>query len=114
MKIPNNEGVISVYGSQEAARRAEGTLQELKIVYNIDEAKGQIRDSEKLVKEKASSVDQPKPVLLCHDVVEQRVFFCNQLTSEQESNLRRFLFHNKDVFAWSANDLCGVDRSINI
>jgi hypothetical protein len=31
---------------------------------------------------------------------------------EQESNLRRFLFHNKDVFAWLANDLCGMDRSI--
>jgi hypothetical protein len=22
------------------------------------------------------------------------------------------MFHNKDVFVWSANDLCGVDRSI--
>jgi hypothetical protein len=32
MKIPNNQGVISVYGSQEAGRRAEGTLQEPKIV----------------------------------------------------------------------------------
>jgi hypothetical protein len=31
---------------------------------------------------------------------------------EQESNLRRFLFHNKDVFAWLANDLCGLDISI--
>jgi hypothetical protein len=40
------------------------------------------------------------------------VFFGNQLTLEQESNLQRFLFHNKDVFAWLANDLCGVDRSI--
>jgi hypothetical protein len=64
------------------------------------------------MKEKASLVDQPKPVLLCDDVAEQRVFFGNQLNSEQESNLRRFLFHNKDVFAWSANDLCGFDRSI--
>jgi hypothetical protein len=112
MKIPSNQGVISVYGNQEAARRAEGTLQEPKIVYNIDEVKVQIQHSEKLVKEKASSTDQPKPVLLCEDVAEQRVFFVNQLTSKQESNLQRFLFHNKDVFAWSANDLCGVDRSI--
>jgi hypothetical protein len=30
---------------------------------------------------------------------------------EQESDLKRF-FHNKDSSAWSANDLCGVDRSI--
>jgi hypothetical protein len=51
------------------------------------------------VKEKASSADQPKPIFLCDDVAEHRIFFGNQLTSEQESNLRRFLFHNKDVFA---------------
>jgi hypothetical protein len=69
MKIPSNQGVISVYGSHEAARRAEGTLQEPKIVYNIDEAEGQIQESEKLVKEKL--------VLLCDDVTEQRVFFGN-------------------------------------
>jgi hypothetical protein len=52
MKIPNNQRVISVYGSQEAARRAEGALQEPKIVDNIDEDEGRIQDSEKLVKEK--------------------------------------------------------------
>jgi hypothetical protein len=57
MKIPSYQGVLSVYGSQEAARRAEGTLQELRIVYNIDEAKAQTQESKKQVKEKASSVD---------------------------------------------------------
>jgi hypothetical protein len=54
-----------------------GTLQEPKIVYNIDEAEGQIPDSKRLVKEKASLVDQPKLVLLYDDVAEQRVFFGN-------------------------------------
>jgi hypothetical protein len=39
MKIRSNQGIILVYGSQEAARMAEGTLLEPKIVYNIDEAK---------------------------------------------------------------------------
>jgi hypothetical protein len=34
------------------------------------------------------------------------------LASKQEATLKRFLFHNKDVFVWPANDLCGVDRSI--
>jgi hypothetical protein len=34
------------------------------------------------------------------------------MTLEQEGNLKNFLFNNKDVFAWSANDLCGVDRRI--
>jgi hypothetical protein len=112
MKIPRNQGVISVYGSQEAAGRAEGTLQEPKIVYNIDEAEAQVQEFEKKVKEKASSVDQPKPVLLYEDVAYQRVFFGNQLTLEKESNLKRFLYYNKDLFTRSANDLCGVDRSI--
>jgi hypothetical protein len=36
----------------------------MKIGYNIDEAKAQIQDSEKPVKETTSLVDQPKRVLL--------------------------------------------------
>jgi hypothetical protein len=59
MKIPSNHGVISVYGSQEAARRAEGTLQEPKIMYNIDGAKAQVQSSEK---NKPSLADQAKPI----------------------------------------------------
>jgi hypothetical protein len=51
-------------------------------------------------------------VLLCEDVADLRVFFGNQLTLEQESDLRSFMFHNKNVFTWSANHLCGVDRSL--
>jgi hypothetical protein len=112
MKIPSNHGVISVYGRQEAARRAEGTLQEPKIIYNIDEAEAQTQESEKQVKDKASLVDQPKLVLLYEDVKDQMVFFGNPLTLEKESYLKRFLFHNKNLFAWSANDLCGVDKII--
>jgi hypothetical protein len=50
LKIPNNQGVILVYGSQVVARRAEGTMQEPKIVNNIDEAEVQIQESEKPVK----------------------------------------------------------------
>jgi hypothetical protein len=36
----------------------------------------------------------------------------SQLSDEQEKTLLRFLFNNKDVFAWSTNDLCGVNRDI--
>jgi hypothetical protein len=57
-------------------------------------------------------VDQPKSILLCEDIADQNVLFRSQLTKEQEKNLAKFLFHNKDVFAWLANDLCGVNRSI--
>jgi hypothetical protein len=29
-----------------------------------------------------------------------------------KKKLLRFLFNNKDVFAWSANDLCGFNRDV--
>jgi hypothetical protein len=79
-------------------------------MYNIDETEARTQVAEKQIKDKASSTDQLKHVLLCDDIVDQRVYFDNQLSSKQESALKRFLFHNKDVFVWL--DLCGVDRSI--
>jgi hypothetical protein len=36
----------------------------------------------------------------------------SQLSGEQEKTLLRFLLKNKDVIAWSANDLCGVNRDV--
>jgi hypothetical protein len=71
-----------MYGSQEATRRIEETLDEPKIVYNIDEAEARAQESEKQIKEKASLVDQPKPILLFEDVADQKVFFGNQLSLE--------------------------------
>jgi hypothetical protein len=40
------------------------------------------------------------------------VLLGSQLFDEQEKTLLRFLFNNKDVFAWLANDLCGVNRDV--
>jgi hypothetical protein len=51
-------------------------------------------------------------MLLCEDIAEQKVLLGSQLSDEQEKTLLRFLFNNKDVFAWSANVLCGVNRDI--
>jgi hypothetical protein len=51
-------------------------------------------------------------MLLCEDIAEQKVLFGSQLSEEQEKALIKFLFNNKDVFAWSANDLCGVNRDV--
>jgi hypothetical protein len=34
------------------------------------------------------------------------------LSVEQEKTLLKFLFNNKDVFAWSANALCGVNSDV--
>jgi hypothetical protein len=51
-------------------------------------------------------------MLLCKDIAEQKVLFGSQLYEEQEKALLNFLFNNKDVFAWSANNLCGVNRDV--
>jgi hypothetical protein len=51
-------------------------------------------------------------MLLCEDIAQQKVLLGSQLSEEQEKTLIRFLFNNKYVFAWSANDLCGVNRDV--
>jgi hypothetical protein len=51
-------------------------------------------------------------MLLCEDIAEQKVLLGSQLSEEQEKTLIRFLFNNKDVFAWSANDLYGVNMDV--
>jgi hypothetical protein len=51
-------------------------------------------------------------MLLCEDIAEQKVLLGSQLSNEQEKTLLKFLFNKNDVFAWSANDLCGVNRDV--
>jgi hypothetical protein len=51
-------------------------------------------------------------MLLCEDIAEQKVLLGSQLFDEQEKILLRILFNDKDVFAWTANDLCGVNRDV--
>jgi hypothetical protein len=55
-------------------------------------------------------------MLLCEDIADQRVLLGSQLSDEQEKTLLRFLFNNKDVFAWTVNDLFVVstEMSLNI
>jgi hypothetical protein len=110
MKIPSDQGPIDVHGSQEAARRAEGNWIDSKAIHNIDEVEAHQQYKHK--RDKAASADQPKPMLLCEDIAEQKVLLWSQLSDEQEKTLLKFLFNNKDVFAWSANNLCGVNRDV--
>jgi hypothetical protein len=108
MKIPSEQGPIVVHGSQEATRRAEGSWTDSKTIHNIDGVEACQQYKHK--REKAASADQPKPMLLCEDIADQKVLLGSQLSDEQEKTLLRFLFNNKDVFAWTTNDLCGVNR----
>jgi hypothetical protein len=63
MKIPSEQGPIAVHGSQEAARRAEGSWTDSKAIHNIDGAEACQQYKHK--REKAASADQPEPMLLC-------------------------------------------------
>jgi hypothetical protein len=108
MKIPSDQCPIAVHGSQEAPRRAKGNWIDSKASHNIDEAEAHQQYKHK--RDKATSADQSKPMLLCEDIAEEKVLLGSQLSDEQERTLLRFLFNNKDVLAWLANDLCGVNR----
>jgi hypothetical protein len=110
IKIPSEQGPIAIHGSQEAARRAEGSWTDSKAIHNIDEVEAYQQYKHKI--EKAASADQPKPMLFCEDIAEQKVLLGSQLSDEQEKTLLRFLFNSKDVFAWTTNDLCGVNRDL--
>jgi hypothetical protein len=105
-----DQGPIAIHGSQEAARKAEGSWTDSKAIHNIDGAEA--CEQYKYKREKAALADQPKPMLLCEDIAEQKVLLGSQLSEEQEKTLTRFLFNNKDVFTWSAKDLCGVNRDV--
>jgi hypothetical protein len=71
MKIPSEQGPIAVHGSQEAARRVEGSWTDSKAIHNIDEAEAYQQYKHK--RQKVASADQPKPMLLCEDIAEQKV-----------------------------------------
>jgi hypothetical protein len=105
MKIPSEQGPIAVHGSQEAVRSVKGSWTDSKAIHNIDGAEACQQYKHK--REKAASADQPKPMLLCEDIADQKVLLGSQLSGEQEKTLLRFLFNNKDIFAWTANDLYG-------
>jgi hypothetical protein len=78
MNIPSEQGPIAVHGSQEAARKAEGTWTDSKAIHNIDEAEAYKQYKHK--REKAASADQSKSMLLCEDIADQKVLLGSQLS----------------------------------
>jgi hypothetical protein len=80
MKIPSDQGPISIHGSHEAARKAEGNWTDSKAIHNIDGAEA--CEQYKYRREKGASADQPKPMLLCDDIAEQKVLLGSQLSEE--------------------------------
>jgi hypothetical protein len=113
MKIPSDQEPIAIHGSQEAARKDEGNCTDSKAIHNIDGAEA--CEQYKYKREKATSVDQPKPMLLCEDIAEQKVLLGSQLSEEQEKTLIRFLFNNKDVLHGQPTiSVVSIGTSLNI
>jgi hypothetical protein len=127
MKVPTAAGVISVYGSQEEARRAERNTSVLnRQVYVIDEAEGndvlpeaeqkaeaQMRQSMKQVEdERMKAVDDIRTVPFCADVPSRTIMISTEVSKEEENRLLEFLRHNQDVSSWSKIDFKGVHRSV--
>jgi hypothetical protein len=116
MKIPAPKGVITVFSNQQVARNIEKghtpgkanvyqlkTAEERKEPY--EEAK---RDKEKI---EIAADGETKKVYL-DNMPDRAVTIGAHLNPEEEKELTQFLNRNKDVFAWSAKDLQGVDRDI--
>jgi hypothetical protein len=80
MKIPSDQGPIIVHGSQGVARRFKGNWTYSKAIHNIDEVEA--HQQHKHVTDKAASADQPKSMLLCEDIAEQKVLVGSQLSDE--------------------------------
>jgi hypothetical protein len=127
MKIPTAAGVISVYVSQEEARRAErNTSVNNRQVHVINEDEGneavvaeeqrveaQMRKSMKGAEaERMKVVDVTKTVSLCADVPSRTIMIGTEVSAEDEGKLLQFLRHNQDVFAWSKSDLTGVHQLV--
>jgi hypothetical protein len=84
-------------------------------VHTLDEAveSNEVEKQPKADREKVNmqSYCDTKRVLLDALVLDQTVVIGSDLSADEEANLVQFLQKNKDVFAWSAKDLTGVDRN---
>jgi hypothetical protein len=116
MKIPAPKGVITVFGDQQEARNIEkGHTPGQTNMYQLKssqerkepcvEAK---RDKEKI----DIAADGETQKVYLDDMPDRAVTIGAHLNPEEEKELIQFLNKNKDVFAWSAKDLQGVDKDI--
>jgi hypothetical protein len=116
MKIPAPKGVITVFGNQQGVRNIEKghTLGQTNVYQlNSPEGKREPYIRAKRDKEKIEIVadGETKKVYL-GDMPDRAVTIGAHLSPKEEKDLIQLLNKNKDVFAWSAKDLQGVDRDI--
>jgi hypothetical protein len=116
MKIPAPKGVITVFGDQQEARNIEkGHTPGQTNIYQLKstEERKEPYEEAKRDKEKIEIVaDGGTKKVYLDDMPDRVVTIGAHLKPEEEEKLIQFLNKNKDVFAWSAKDLQGVDRDI--
>jgi hypothetical protein len=116
VKIPVTQGVITIWGHQNDGRNLErGRTPGQRNFHTLDEAvKGrEVEQQPKADKEKVNM--QPdcdtKKVPLDVMVSDQAVIIGSDLSPDEEVMLIQFLQKNRDVLAWSAKYLTGVDQN---
>jgi hypothetical protein len=116
MKIPAPKGVITVFGDKQEARNIEKghTLGQTNMhQLNSAEEKREPYIEAKRDKEKIEiAIDGETKKVYLDDMLDRVVTIGAHLSPEEENELVRFLNKNKDIFAWLAKDLQGVDKDI--
>jgi hypothetical protein len=112
MKMPTINRVITVHGDQTEARNIEKEYTPSQ--KNVHTIKDEEKDETKNVKPqaKAQAVEETKKVSLDSLVLDKQVIIGTGLSQDEENKLIEFIRSNKDVFAWTSNDLGGVSRDI--
>jgi hypothetical protein len=108
MKVPSPGGVIAVFGDQDLARAAEGSVAPgQRNVHVLEEPSPEAERAPGV-----APVEETKtvPISLLHP--EKRATISALLDAETEAELVQFLTQNNDIFAWSVEDLQGIDRSL--
>jgi hypothetical protein len=105
-----------VFGDQQEARNIEkGHTPGQENVYQLKTAKERKEPHEEAKRDKEKieiAADGETKKVYLDDMPERAVTIGANLNPEEEKELVQFLNRNKDVFAWSAKDLQGVNRDI--
>jgi hypothetical protein len=117
MKIPDPQGVITVYGDQLAARNIQrdfipGQCNVHCLTTECEDNNSPHTTKHKKVNVQLQSNEGTKTVPLDPATPKQIVLISEDLLPSEEARPLSCLNCNKDVFAWSALDLVGVSRII--
>jgi hypothetical protein len=116
MKIPAPKGVITVFGDQQEARNIEkGHTPGQTNVYQLkstEERKEPYMEAQRDNEKIETAADGETKKVYLDDMLDRAITIVAHLNPEEEKELVEFFNKNKDIFAWSAKDLHGIDRDI--